>query len=256
LLESRTAQPDNVEIAVHSALTRDHVTARGGFLTQSVFSRTDVGEAVDRLAGTGKVKVRGELVLDAAWWATVLGDAVTAIDAHHREHPEHPGLPLNQLRAALEKQVGTPSLFDVLVADLREAGFIQLDTTIKRATHRPALPPHLQAAGAALRKVLAAKPLDPPSRKELAPTPVTQQALRFLVQTGEAVELSADVVLSAESYQKAVDQIRTHLSEHRSATVSELRQLLGASRRIVVPLLEKLDREAVTRREGDLRVLR
>ncbi|MBI4327339.1 MAG: SelB C-terminal domain-containing protein, partial [Chloroflexi bacterium] len=46
------------------------------------------------------------------------------------------------------------------------------------------------------------------------------------------------------------------LHAHGSATVSELRQAVGASRRIVVPLLEKLDREGVTRREGDRRVLR
>jgi hypothetical protein len=32
-----------------------------------------------------------------------------------------------------------------------------------------------------------------------------------------------------------------------------LKTLLGSSRRVMVPLLEKLDREHVTRREGDLR---
>jgi hypothetical protein len=35
-----------------------------------------------------------------------------------------------------------------------------------------------------------------------------------------------------------------------------LRQEVGASRRIVIPLLEKLDREGVTRREGDKRMIR
>jgi len=103
---------------------------------------------------------------------------------------------------------------------------------------------------------LAAKPLDPPSRKELAADAAAQQALRFLIQSGEAAEVGPDIVLLAEAHTKAVELVKKHLRERSRATVSELRQVLGASRRIVVPLLEKLDREGVTRRDGDLRVLK
>jgi selenocysteine-specific elongation factor len=35
-----------------------------------------------------------------------------------------------------------------------------------------------------------------------------------------------------------------------------LRQALGTSRRIAIPLLERLDKDGVTRRDGDRRVLR
>jgi selenocysteine-specific elongation factor len=114
----------------------------------------------------------------------------------------------------------------------------------------------LLAAGARLRAVLAEKPFDPPSRKELAPTPAAQQALRFLIQTKEVIEFGPDQVLLSANYAEAVERIKQHLRKRTSATVSELRQVIGASRRIVVPLLEKLDRDAVTQRQGDLRVLR
>ncbi len=40
------------------------------------------------------------------------------------------------------------------------------------------------------------------------------------------------------------------------ATVSELRQVLGTTRRVLVPLLERLDRDGLTLRQGDRRVLR
>ena len=40
------------------------------------------------------------------------------------------------------------------------------------------------------------------------------------------------------------------------ATVSELKPVLGVSRRIMVPLLERLDRDGVTMRKGDVRILR
>ena len=49
---------------------------------------------------------------------------------------------------------------------------------------------------------------------------------------------------------------RKFLREHTTATASEVRQALGTSRRIVIPLLERLDKDGVTRREGDKRRLR
>ncbi len=101
-----------------------------------------------------------------------------------------------------------------------------------------------------------AKPLDPPSRKELAPDPVAQQALRFLLESGEAVDINAEIVLAADAMRQAIGLVREFLNAKGPATVSELRQALGSSRRIVVPLLERLDRDGVTLRQGDKRSLR
>jgi hypothetical protein len=50
--------------------------------------------------------------------------------------------------------------------------------------------------------------------------------------------------------------IREHLRARGFASVSELRQVLNTSRRVMVPLLEKLDRERTTLRQGDKRILR
>ncbi|PYM14189.1 MAG: hypothetical protein DME18_07295 [Verrucomicrobia bacterium] len=127
---------------------------------------------------------------------------------------------------------------------------------IRRTTHRPALPPHLQAAGAKVRAALAARPLEPPSRKELAPDAPTQQALRFLLQTGEAIELGEGVVLTMDDFARATERVKKFLRQHGPATASELRQALETSRRIVIPLLERLDKDGVTRREADRRSLR
>ena len=160
------------------------------------------------------------------------------------------------MRKALESQLPFTEVFDALVADLCANEFAQAGVAIRRATHRPALPPHLQAVGAKLRAALAAKPLEPPSRKELAPDALAQQALRFLLQTGEAIELSEDVVFWADGFARAIEIVKKFLSEHESATAGELRQTLGTSRRIVIPLLERLDKQGVTRREGDKRCLR
>jgi len=76
-----------------------------------------------------------------------------------------------------------------------------------------------------------------------------------MIDAGEAVEISAELVMDAEAFNQAVNQIRGRLQQG-GAKASELREVLGTNRRVIIPLLEKLDREQVTVRQGDLRVLR
>ena len=249
------AAPADVRECVAAWIERDGVANRAELLLKSLFSAAAITAAVNELTAAGLVVVAGELVADAAQWRGLRQRAEAAIDAIHQTHPELPGLPLNQLRAELEPVLPMPEVFDALVADLTRGGFRQSAAAIQRATHRPALPPNLAAAGARLRAALAAKPFEPPSRKELAPDAVAQLALRFLLQTGEAVELGAEAVLSADAFARATEIVKGFLRAQGRATVSELRQPLGTSRRILVPLLEKLDRDGITQRQGDWRVL-
>ena len=255
-LEWRAQSPDDVRVWVQSQLQRDGATPCRALLVKSRFGATEISDAVARLAAEQKAAVIGDLVADATLWRTIRQDAMDAIDAEHRAHPERAGLLLTELRAAVAGRLPFAEAFNALVADLSARGFSQAGAAIARATHRPELPPHLRIAGAKVRAALSSRPLDPPSRKELAPDSPAQQALRFLLQTNEAIDLGEDVVLLAESLARATGIVKEFLREHGSATAGELRQALGTSRRIVIPLLERLDKDGVTRREGDRRALR
>ena len=92
-----------------------------------------------------------------------------------RAHPEQAGLSLNDLRSALEASLILPEVFEALLTDLCGQEFQQVNAVIRRRTHRPALPPQFQAAGAKLRAALSAKLFEPPSRKDLAPDAVSQR---------------------------------------------------------------------------------
>ena len=106
-----------------------------------------------------------------------------------------------------------------------------------------------------IRDALSAKPFDPPARKEIEVDRNAQQVVRFLIATGEAIEVGSDLVLLRENFERMKSGIVEFISKHGPATVSDLRQELQTSRRIMVPLLEKLDQQGVTRRLGDKRVL-
>ena len=126
---------------------------------------------------------------------------------------------------------------------------------IARRSHRPALPATLQPAAAKIREALSKKPFDPPARREIESDRNALRVLRFLIEGGEVIEIASDVVLSRENFERMKNAIANFISKNGPATVSELRLALESSRRIMVPFLEKLDRQGVTRRLGDKRVL-
>jgi selenocysteine-specific elongation factor len=188
------------------------------------------------------------------WWEELQQQTIEMVCTEHATHPERPGLPLTSLRQGL--QLPCPELLDVLLAALGGRGLVAEGAFLRDTKHRRALPVNLQAAGQRVRSLLFARPLDPPSRKELAPDDLSRQALRFLIQTEEATELGEDVVLLSAHFRAATEAVKQFLRKNGPATVSELRQVLGTSRRIVVPLLERLDKQGVTVRQGDRRILK
>jgi selenocysteine-specific elongation factor len=256
LLQIRAQAPTNPTAFIASELLRDHAVKSETRLAQSRFSKLDIDQAVRQLIADKKAILVDNLLADANWWSALRQTAEKAIDDAHSAHPDQPGLPLNDLRAQLQDRLPAPELFDPFVRDLCQNGFTQQGVTIRRATHRLALPSHLEAAAKKVRQTLAAKPLDPPSRKEIAPDATTQQALRFLLQTGEAIALSEEIVLLAQAIKTATDVTTKFLQTHGSGSASDLRQALATSRRVVIPLLEYLDKQGLTRREGDKRVLK
>jgi selenocysteine-specific elongation factor len=255
-LEARAASPADAGIFVRSQVAYGGATRAPQLLRRSRFSAAAISQAVSALAKDGAIVACGELLVDATIWQAVRQKAAEVVDARHRAHPEEAGLPLNDLRAALQGDLPVAEVFEPLVADLCVKDFVRAGAAIRRASHRPALTPPLQAAGGKIRAIIAAKPLDPPSRKDLAPDAASQQALRYLVQSGELVEVNVEIVMSAEAVKQATAMVRDFIRKHGPATTSDLRQMLGNSRRVAIPLLERLDRDGITLRQGDKRALR
>jgi selenocysteine-specific elongation factor len=220
------------------------------------FSRQEIDAAIQQLVGEGTVIATGDMLVAAATWNAALRRSSQLIDDEHREHPERLGLLLTDLRNTITREFPLEHLFDALIARLSEQGFARSGSVVQRAAHRAQLPDPLRAAGEALRRTFAARPIEPPSRKDLTPDAASQRALKFLIDSGEVVEINAELVMSAAAVAQAAAQVKAFVAKNGPATASDLRQALGSSRRVVVPLLEYFDRTFVTVRQGDKRALR
>jgi selenocysteine-specific elongation factor len=245
---------DDPATQLTARLERDHAMPRAGLPHLRANWRAET--AADQLLSAGTLVTAGPMLLDGAWWKSLGRKAAAHVDATHRERPELIGLPLSELQASLARDLPDAALFPWLIESLTRDGFVRSGAAVRRSSHEPALPLPLRAAGARIREALKARPLEPPSREQLAPDAVSRQALRFLRDTGEVIELNEEVFVFAESFLRSRAAIIRYLRTMGPATSSELRQMLGTTRRILIPLLERLDRDGVTRREGDRRALR
>ena len=77
--------------------------------------------------------------------------------------------------------------------------------------------------------------------------------LETLIKNRSLIRISGDLIFHAD----AIAHIRKSLAAHkgRRFSVPEFKEWTRISRRYAIPLLEYLDRERVTRRDGDVRVV-
>ena len=69
------------------------------------------------------------------------------------------------------------------------------------------------------------------------------------------VELPEGVLLAREQYRRIKDEITAFLEKRGQVSIQDVNSLFGFSRKYTIPLLSHLDREGITRRQGDVRVL-
>ena len=253
LLSMHATAPDDVDLCVRSEIgLRGFVPVRT-LLNKSHFSAAEISNALMRLQRDNEIVLCDQAAADGEFWKNLRNQAIGLIDNAHKENPERLGLDLNELRAALRDQ--PKEVFEALIAELCAADFVRKGSAIARTSHRPVLPADLEPVERRIRESLSHKPFDPPPRREIEPDRHAQHVLRFLIESGEVIEVSPDALLLRDNFELMKARITEFISKHGRATVSELRQALESSRRIMVPLLERLDRDGITRRVGDKRML-
>jgi selenocysteine-specific elongation factor len=254
LLEARIAAPKHPQTWVETQLTRDGIAKRDTLLRPSSFSPAEIDKAIKVLLDSRKALQAGDWIADKSRWQSTIAAMSQRVEAEHARRPELPGLSLDQLHPVMAQGFPGHDVFPELIADLCRNGFIRRQNHIASNSHKPALPPHLRDVGEKLRRTMQMP--DPPARKNITENSTGRQALQFLIDAGEAIDVSPDLVLGAAQFYRCRLLVKQHLRKHGQATASELRTATDTTRRIMIPLLEKMDRDGVTVRRGNVRVLR
>ena len=227
-------------------------------------SNLPVPEVLERtaaLAGQGEVVVVGELgsdadaiVFSAKGWDVLKNRANMALQAYHNQYPLRRGAPLQEIRSRLGL---SQAVHQRVVSRLGREGVLVVDGPYLRAPgHEVALNSQLEKQASDYLRLLESEPYSPPSPANVGELPIDPELLGLLVDQGKVVKVNDSVVFAASAYQDMTSRIVAHLHAEGSITVAQTRSMFNTSRKYVLPLLEYLDQQQVTRRVGDERVLR
>ncbi len=128
------------------------------------------------------------------------------------------------------------------------------DPRLAERPREPVGPAALSPAALALEARLKAAGLEPPLDSELDPAEAAE--LPALRAQGRAVRVGRAMHAHPDALGELEREVVAHLEDHGTIALGELRDRLGTSRKFAQALLEHLDAARVTRREGDVRVLR
>jgi selenocysteine-specific elongation factor len=165
-----------------------------------------------------RVRARTAEMIEAGWATLSAVAAACGIDAA-------------RLRAAL---AGDPAFVIErdIVRDARQAGVLD------------------DPAARKLLDALVASPYAPPAPADVGASPALVHAL---ARAGAVVELDG-IVFAADALDDARDRIARLVVQQASITIADVRDLLGTSRKYILPILNRMDSEGITRRRGDLRI--
>ena len=194
----------------------------------------------------------GDFLIHQKWFKKLLEQTEACIKNWHKEHPDQPGIPIDQLRGI----TGCPErILELLMDELTNKGYQTSGQAIAHPSHRLSLPDEIKAVAQSIMTQLEKAGLNPPNKSELASTAADDQAVKFLIRSGQLIELDPKIVITSSVLDAAIQSVSQFITSHGQATASDLRQHLDSTRKIVMPLLEHMDKLGVTRRNENYRSL-
>jgi selenocysteine-specific elongation factor len=206
-------------------------------------------------ARPGIVGLPEDWLVSQSWIDQKIAGLREILKQFHRKSPLQPGIAKEELRSR-ELAGAPPFLLDALLARTKD---IAVDgDTVRLASHRVSLKEDEQEAVERIESVFRQAGLAVPSTPEVLAKSGVEPArarslLQILLKNRKLIRVGDDLIYHAT----AIDQLRTLLAPRKGArfSVAEFKEWTGVSRKYAIPLLEFLDRERITRRDGDSRLV-
>jgi selenocysteine-specific elongation factor len=232
-------------------------------LARTGWTETETRDVVHKLAATKHLRILGEEPLALASAQAVAKCAAAmrqAVEGFHQANALLPGIPKQDLRG----RAGNPrtELFQAALDDLLKQRVLTISGDLVQLAGREiALSPDEARAKELIAQEFERAGLTVPSfATVLEKLPVepsrAQKILQILLREKVLIKVADDLVF----HHSAVKRLRALLvtfSKERGnkLPVPAFKELTGVTRKYAIPLLEYLDREHVTRRVGDERVI-
>ena len=179
--------------------------------------------------------------------------AINLVGQFHKKNPLRPGMPREELRAALKAD---QKVFSGLLPLVRE--LVSEKDAVRLASFQAALSGMDEQFREKIIKELEAAGFQPPEKSELAKKLSLDEkrltdVLRLMDKEGAVVRINEALYLPASVYQRMIALLKDFFAKKPEMAVSEFRDILGTTRKYALPYLEYLDSHKLTMRVGDTR---
>ena len=223
---------------------------------RSNLSREEVSYRVAELTEDGHLISLGDfsndgdaVVYSAQGWAVIRSKITSALQLYHTQYPLRQGVPTQEIRSRLD--LSQPVYQRALVKLVEEGVVVDERQSLRLPDHEISLTPKMDQEASEYLDSLRKNPYSPPSDQKINP-----ELLGVLVDQDKVVRVGDGVIFDAVVYREMTGRIVQHLKDHGNITVAEARTMFNTSRKYILPLLEHMDQQQITRRTGDERILR
>ena len=191
----------------------------------------------------------------------LFSEADILLNSFHKINPLKPGMPKEELKSRLPPQI-SPKLFTLMIQNMIKSGqMVQEENMVRLSTHSVLLG---QDQTDVRKKILDAyqqNGLTPPYFKEFCKTQnldeiKSKEVLHVLVDEGLIVRIKDDLYFHQEAIHTIKKRLVEFLNVNGEITTPQFKDMTGASRKFVIPIIEYFDARNVTIRVGDIRKLR
>jgi selenocysteine-specific elongation factor len=244
---------DSLEIAILAVLRGQRPKNMAAIVVSIGHDAPACEKALTELISEGKVVEVDGAFLGSVGWEMFTRRAERHLSDYHGLHPLRQGMPREELRQKLRWE---RVHWSAALRRMQENGLISLDdASVRLAVHQGGVQgrePDVQR----VLEILERNPFSPPSGPEiLAESDAEPALLAAMVTNGSIVRLSDDVYFTKTAYRGAIDIVASAIQDRGELTVAQVRDDLKTSRKYALALLEYLDAQRITRRNGDVRTL-
>jgi selenocysteine-specific elongation factor len=193
--------------------------------------------------------------------------ALEQLEKFHAANPLAPGIAREELRGRLgtraqgQMTLPSPALFSGVLQALETQGKMEArGETVRLAGREIRMTPEEQAAREQITGAFEKAGLTVPSAKAvLEGLPIDRaraaKILQNLLKEHVLIKVAEDLIFHGSALEKLRETLNQRKADNNRLNVTVFKELTGLSRKYAIPLLEYLDRERVTRREGDERII-
>lgn len=216
----------------------------------------------------GAIEIDAQTVTHRLHLDRLLDTLSTVLEGHHAANPTLWGLSHDQIVEALDSQFANPLIEYALQAGITEKRLAQTSGLYHLATFtvEGALSDAEQALVREIEDAFQRGGLQPPGMVDVLKNDkerirlyrylITEKRLVATSVANKGKSVSNTIVFHADAINQAQTLLKKHLDKEQGFTPSTIKEILGISRKYLIPLLECMDKMGVTKRRGDERVLR